>query len=272
MSDLSVAIVQFAPTDNPTANREEVVRLAHEAAGLGATLIVFPEYSSYFTPRLGAHTVAAAESLDGPFVSTVRETARLLRVYIVCGFVEKLGGTTRCSNTLVALGPAGEIATVYRKIHLYDAFGQRESDWVTPGEVGRAPIFTVAGFTVGLQTCYDLRFPEVTRWLMDAGAQLVLVPAEWVAGELKLVQWRTLLAARAIENTVYVAAADHAPPVAVGHSVVLDPRGVYLAGLEGGSGIALASLSLDALASVRSMNPALALRRFGVAPLREDAV
>ena len=151
-------------------------------------------------------------------------------------------------------------------MHLYDAFGQRESDWVAPGPIEEPQTFAWDGFTVGLQTCYDVRFPEVSRRLVDAGADLLLVPAEWVRGPLKEHHWRTLLTARALENTVFVAAADHAPPVGVGNSMVLDPMGVELVTIGEETGVAVAHIDPHRIASVRAINPALALRRFGTIP------
>ena len=127
-------------------------------------------------------------------------------------------------------------------------------------------LFTWGGFTVGLQTCYDIRFPEVSRRIVDAGADLLLVPAEWVRGPLKEHHWRTLLTARALENTVFVAAADHTPPVGVGTSLVIDPMGVAVAALGEARGVAVAAISPDRVTEVRRVNPALQLRRFGVAP------
>jgi predicted amidohydrolase len=153
----------------------------------------------------------------------------------------------------------------YRKLHLYDAFGYRESDWVEPGPIAAPETFAWEGFTVGIQTCYDVRFPEVTRRLVDAGADLVLVPAEWVRGPLKEEHWRTLVTARAIENTVYVAAADHTPPIGVGASMIVDPMGVALASLGEEPGVVVAEVTRERVASVRRTNPALAVRRFGVA-------
>jgi predicted amidohydrolase len=117
-----------------------------------------------------------------------------------------------------------------------------------------------------MQTCYDIRFPEVTRRIVDAGADLVLVPAEWVRGPLKEAHWRTLLAARAIENTVYVAGADHLPPVGVGASAIVDPMGVTLAGLGEQEDVAVAEVSTARIAEVRRVNPSLALRRYDVVP------
>src|SRR5690606_6563376 len=118
------------------------------------------------------------------------------------------------------------VRATYRKLHLYDAFGQRESDWVEPGRIAVPETFEVDGVRFALMTCYDLRFPEVARELVDTGAHAILVPAEWVRGPLKEHHWRTLLHARAIENTVFVAAADHPPPLGVGASMIVDPQGV----------------------------------------------
>ena len=119
---------------------------------------------------------------------------------------------------------------------------------------------------MALQTCYDVRFPEVTRRLVDAGATLVLVPSEWVRGPLKEHHWRTLLTARALENTVFLAAADHTPPIGVGTSLIIDPMGVAVAALGEAVDVAVAFLAPERVASVRAINPALALRRFAVVP------
>ncbi len=111
------------------------------------------------------------------------------------------------------------------------------------------------GLRFGLMTCYDLRFPEVGRLLADAGADVFLVPAEWVRGPLKEHHWRTLLHARAIENTVFVAAADHPPPLGVGNSMIVDPQGVEIAAIGTATDIAVAHLDVEAVARVRRVNP-----------------
>lgn len=240
--------------------------LAATAVGRGAALIVFPEYSAFFEPVMGPAFVAAAEPLDGPFVVALGALAAEFDVHIVAGMLESTVVSGRFSNTLVALGPTGQLVAKYRKLHLYDAFGDRESDWVLAGTIEAPETFGLAGLTVGLQTCYDIRFPEVTRRLVDAGADLVLVPAEWVRGPLKEQHWRTLLTARALENTIYLAAADQTPPVAVGNSMVIDPMGVELVTIGETTDVAVAWVSAQRVAAVRALNPALALRRFGVGP------
>jgi predicted amidohydrolase len=266
----AIAVAQFAPGADEAANLDSIRKLSADAASRGALLVVFPEYSSYFTPGLGADWVEHAQTLDGPFVRALCEIASGLGIHLVAGMIERVADDReRVANTLVAVDPAGELVARYRKIHLYDAFGTRESDRIVAGPVwesDEAPVFAFGGFTVGLQTCYDIRFPEVTRRLVDAGADLVLVPAEWVRGPLKEHHWRTLVTARAIENTVYLAAADHAPPVGAGNSMVVDPMGVELVTVGEQTDVAVAWISPERVAEVRRTNPALELRRFRVEP------
>lgn len=267
MTESALAVAQFAPTTDAAANLAVMRRLAETAVARGASLVVFPEYSSWFAPDMGRDWVDAAQELDGEFVSQLATMSASLGIHIVAGMLERTADPDRVSNTLVALGPDGSLLATYRKLHLYDAFGAKESEWILAGSIEAPQTFAWGGFTVGLETCYDARFPEVTRQLVDAGADLVLVPSEWVRGPLKEAHWRTLLTARAIENTIYVAAADHAPPIGVGNSLVVDPMGIEIATIGEVTDVAVAWLSTDRVTSTRVTNPALALRRFGVAPL-----
>lgn len=260
-----VAVCQFAPTDSREGNRERIAELVADAAARGARLIVLPEYSSYFVNPMDETLAAHAETLEGDFVQTLIALAGEYAVVIVAGLVEKSDDTHRVRNTVVAVRGDGILA-VYRKQHLYDAFGQTESDWVEPGEVGEAATFDLAGLRFGLMTCYDLRFPEVARTLVDAEADVLVVPAEWVRGPLKEHHWTTLLAARAIENTVYVVSADHPAPIGVGHSQIVDPQGVVLAGVGSAEGIAVAPVERAAIDRVRETNPSLRVRRYAVVP------
>ncbi|MCI2959171.1 carbon-nitrogen hydrolase family protein [Agromyces atrinae] len=262
---LAIAVAQFAPTADRDENLSTIGALARRAAERGASLVVFPEYSSRFTPEPGPLWLEHAESLDGPFVTALSSLADEIGVHLVAGFVEKADGE-RVSNTLVAIAPERGVVATYRKLHLYDAFGQKESEWVLPGDIDEPEMFDVDGLRIGLQTCYDVRFPEVTRRLVDAGADVVCIPAEWVRGPLKEHHWRTLVTARALENTIFVAAADHTPPIGVGTSLIVDPMGVELAALGEAEDVALAWVSRERIDAVRRVNPALALRRFAVVP------
>jgi predicted amidohydrolase len=259
-----LAVAQFAPTDDADANLAEIGRLAELAVARGARMVVFPEYSSWFTATPSEAWLGAAQPVDGPFTAGLRELADRLDVHLVAGMIERLEGERRVANTVVAVAPGEGVVARYRKLHLYDAFGQRESEWVAPGEITPPELFEAGGIRFGLQTCYDVRFPEVTRRIVDAGADVVCMPAEWVRGPLKESHWRTLTTARALENTIYVAAADHAPPVGAGNSMVVDPMGVEIATIGEQTDVAVAWLSRDRITAVRRLNPALELRRFGI--------
>jgi deaminated glutathione amidase len=266
----ALAVVQFAPGADPDANLQAITAHVGAAVAEGASLVVLPEYSSYLSSA-SAEMVSGAQPLDGPFVRALGALSRRHGIHLVAGVVETVlpGDGSRASNTLVALDPVGDLVASYRKLHLYDAFGQRESDWLVAGAAFEPPqVFSWGGVTVGMQTCYDVRFPEVTRRIVDAGADVILLPAQWAPGELKEQHWRTLVTARAIENTVYVAAADHPVPLGVGASMVVDPLGVEIAALGEEAGVAVATVSADRIAAVRAANPALGHRRFTVA-LRE---
>lgn len=261
--EVGVAVAQFAPEPDPGANLGAVETYARRAAELGAEVLVVPEYVSYFTRDLGPDWLEHAQPLDGPFVTGLRGLADDLNLHLVAGIVE-VGDGERVWNTTVAVAPGRGIVARYRKLHLYDAFGSKESRWVLPGPVERPELFEVGGLRFGMQACYDLRFPETTRRLAVAGADVVCLPAEWVRGPLKEFHWRTLVTARAIENTVYVAAAGHPPSIGVGNSMLVDPMGSCLAGLAEEPGVVVARFSPERIRRVRKTNPSLELRRFDV--------
>ncbi|MBT2501492.1 carbon-nitrogen hydrolase family protein [Curtobacterium sp. ISL-83] len=270
MATLTIAAAQFAPTDDPEANLETVRLAAADASRRGADLLVTPEYTSYFTADLDDRFVAAAQPLDGPFVTGLQQIAAEVGIALVVGVAERLAEDSRFfRNTLVAVLADGSIAETYRKVHLYDAFGARESDRIEAGDPSQLPVFELAGVRVGLETCYDLRFPEVSRRLAapeTGAADVVVVPAEWVRGPGKEHHWRTLLTARAIENTVWVVGVGQTPPVGIGSSLVVDPAGVVVAAAGATPGMLVATVDTLVTEAVRRTNPSLALRRYGVAP------
>lgn len=262
---VGIAVAQFAPTADTAANLHVIETFVGTAAARGARVVLFPEYSSYFVDPFDETLAAAAQDVDGPFVRELIRIAGDHGVHVVAGLLERARDGKRVRNTVVAVDGDGVCAR-YRKQHLYDAFGQRESDWIEPGELGHPETFEAGGLRFALMTCYDLRFPESARVLADAGAHVILVPAEWVRGPLKEDHWQTLLRARAIENTLFVAASDHPPPVGVGRSVVVDPQGVEIAAVGTATDLAVAFVDATAVERVRRVNPALRLRRYQVVP------
>lgn len=262
--NLHAAVIQYAPTTDKDKNLELIVQLVSKAADQGADLAVLPEHATYAKPDIDETYVENAEELDGRTVTTLRALSTEKNLAIIAGINEP-NGQGRVFNTLVGIQD-GELKATYRKLHLYDAFGAQESKWGVPGEIEEPQLLEINGLKVGLQTCYDLRFPEVSRVLVDAGADILALPAAWVPGPLKENHWMTLLRARAIENTVYVVAADHSAPTGVGHSSIIDPMGNTIAMIGDEVGIARAELSPERIASTRAINPALAGRRFTVQP------
>lgn len=261
---VGVAVAQFAPTADEAVNLATIDELAARAAARGAEVVLFPEYASFFVDPFDASLADHAQDLDGAFTAAVTQIADTRGVTIVAGLLERAAGH-RVHNTVVAVD-AGGVQAVYRKLHLYDAFGHRESEWVQPGELTPPQTFEVSGIRFALMTCYDLRFPEVARTLADTGAHVVLIAAEWVRGPLKEQHWRTLLHARAIENTLYVAGADHPPPLGVGASMIVDPLGVERAGVGTCTDVAVAFVDAGEVERTRRINPALRLRRYRVVP------
>lgn len=253
MDQLRVALVQQASALDPEVNR----RLLADLTPAGADLVVFPEAFARDFGEAGSDVSAHAEPLDGPFATEVARLAAERRTTIVAGMFEPGADPGRPFNTLVVRGGA---EAAYRKIHLYDSFGYRESDRLTAGPL-EPTVVDVQGWRVGLMTCYDLRFPELARALVDRGAELLVVPAAWVAGPRKVEHWRTLLRARAIENTVFVAAAGQPGPRYSGHSLVVDPLGDVLAEAGDGSDALTATLERSVLDEARRTNPSLANRR-----------
>ncbi len=265
---MRVAVGQFASGPEVTANRERALGLLRSSAADGAELIVLPEAASYPLDRPAAELARAAEPLDGPFVTALSEAASALGVTAVAGMLEEVPGERRIHNTVVAVG-AGGLLGRYRKLHLYDALGRKESDAMVPGRVDGEELLVLplGDVVVGVATCYDLRFPELFRALADRGATVFAVPSAWVAGPLKEEHWMTLCRARAIENTSYLIGAAQPPPTYCGRSVVLDPMGVVLAGLGEAAGFTTADISADRVEAVRAVLPVLAQRRYEVRPI-----
>lgn len=259
---MRVALCQIEIGDDPEANLR-AMRDALDRCG-DAELAVFPEAAQL---RFGNDLRAAAQPLDGPFVSALRQAARDRGVAIVAGVFEP-AADGRVHNTLVAVDAAGELAGRYRKLHLFDSFGFRESKTVAAGD--EPVVVELAGARLGLMTCYDVRFPELARALVDRGAQVLVIPAAWAQGVYKEEHWVTLVRARAIENTVWVVAVDRAPDLddppaggrtGVGRSLLVDPMGVVHADLGPGAGVRGGEIDLAALTAVRRVLPALEHRR-----------
>ncbi|MGH3429482.1 MAG: nitrilase-related carbon-nitrogen hydrolase, partial [Mycobacteriales bacterium] len=195
---MRVALCQITSVGAPAANLEQVRAGVARAASQGAAVALFPEATM---ACFGTALAPLAEPTDGPWATAVREIADAHRMLVVAGmFTPAPGG--RVYNTLLVTGRDQHFG--YRKVHLFDAFGYRESETVAPGD----EVLTVSldGIVFGLATCYDVRFPELFRTLADRGAAAVLLGASWGAGDGKREQWELLVRARALDSTCWVLA------------------------------------------------------------------
>lgn len=268
---MQVAVLQLRSGGDKAANRERLEHAVRRAAAAGAHLVVGPEAALHEFGGPGTDLAVVAEPLDGPFVEGLAGVAADVGTTVVAGLFEARREDRRVFNTVVVVGPAG-LQGAYRKVHLYDALGWRESDRVAAGDPGQGlPVVEVGELRLGVMTCYDLRFPEVGRALADLGATAVAVPAAWVAGPGKAEQWEVLARARAIENVTYVLAAAQPAPGYTGHSMIIDPSGTVLGQLGAEpdgppAGVLLAEASAERVREVRRGMPVLEHRRFVVLP------
>jgi predicted amidohydrolase len=260
---MHVAAVQLTASTDVADNLRRAQESVREAAGRGARLVVLPEAAMHPFGAADLPLAPVAQPLDGPWVSGLAEVAGQTATTVLAGMFETVPGESRVLNTVVAVNESG-LRGAYRKVHLYDALGWVESERFVAGDPGEPLTLEVHGVTVGLLTCYDLRFPEIARVLVDAGASVLAVPAAWVAGPLKEGHWETLARARAIENTSWVIAAAQGPPVYAGSSMVVDPMGVPVARLGETDGVTVADVDADRTTEVRRRLPTLAQRRYVV--------
>lgn len=269
---MRVTIAQLEVSADHGSNLVVVRQACAEAVKVAADLLVLPEYASGYDPR--GVGIEHAEPLTGPFVRLLREQTVGNGLTIVAGMVaaaepDPADASDRGrARNLVVVVRAGEVVGTYAKVHLYDAFGHRESDRFMAGDPAAPPLVVPVGdAVVGVMTCYDLRFPESARRLVDAGAQVLLVPAAWAAGHGKVEQWRVLARARAIENTCAVIAVGQAGKGVSGHTLVVGPDGAVGLELADAAAVTSVDIDVDGIMAERGRNPSLANRRYGVVPL-----
>ncbi|WP_121742877.1 nitrilase-related carbon-nitrogen hydrolase [Natronorubrum halophilum] len=252
------------------ANVERALEAITRAASRGADLVALPELFNvgYFAfDSYERH----AEPFEGETFSRIRAAAAEHDIAVLAGsIVEDLAATDSVAtpaeaglaNTAALFDATGELQLVYRKHHLF-GYQSAEAELLVPGE--RVETTTVGGVTVGATTCYDLRFPELYRELIDAGAELVLVPSAWPYPRIE--HWQTLSRARAIENQCFVATIngsgrfESADATLLGRSTVYDPWGTTLASSGDEPSLVLAEIDLGSLERVREEFPALRDRR-----------
>jgi len=262
---MKIAVLQMKATPgDPGDNLQHIADAATDAAARGAQCLVVPELA---VPGYGAGADFArlAEPADGPQVRRLQAIAAASGLTVVAGYAEAAGGAVY--NAAVAVNGDGPLCR-YRKMHLY---GDYERDHFRAG-VGLAPLFDLGGLKAGLLICYDVEFPETVRHLAAQGADLVLVPTALPSGPLETFIATRIVPARAFENQVFVAYADHAGSDGhfdyAGLSCVIAPDGTDLARADGETEtLLIADVDPAAYDEARRANPYLADRRLDFPPL-----
>ena len=258
---MKAAIVQFKASTDKEANLKKILRYMAEAAGQDADLVAFPEFMMFYTDssQTPRQLAGLAESIDGPFVSSIIKSARQNGIQVVGSFYEKSGKPDRVYDTSF-VAKSGKIVSKYQKIHLYDALGFKESEKMVAGSRIADPVNTSIG-KIGMMICYDLRFPEMARSLAAAGSQILVAPSAWVRGDMKEEHWLAINTTRAIENGCYVVAPDQVGNIYCGRSLIVDPFGKILLDMKRRQGIGYADINPSRIRQVRRMLPLLKSRR-----------
>ncbi len=235
-----ILLAQLHAVHSSTENLEKITEVVRKAGQNGAQMVVFPEYMMSYPAEKGGR--AERQPLFGPFAESLRILAREYGMWLVCGMTERPDEPYSLPyNTILVIDSAGGLAAAHRKTHLYDAFQWQESKDYRAGWTPFVPVETPWG-RMGLACCYELRFPEIfTRQMCD----FFIVPAAWTCGPHKLLHWRTLLAARAIENGVPVLGCTQtSPKVFTGGTAAFAPTGECLGSLDEAEDVLEISLDL----------------------------
>ncbi len=264
------ACVQLQGSSDVERNLRVTESLVRRAAAMGCQLIATPEATTYLGPH--DRKIVLAEAVDGPTHRRLGDLAASLGVHLLVGSVAERaeGEARRCHNTTLLFGPRGQLLASYRKLHLFDVDipgGVRFSESRTCAPGRDLVVADTELGQMGLSICYDLRFPELYRALVDRGAELLAVPSAFTLMTGKD-HWHTLLRARAIETQCYVLAPaqwgshdDEGLRCSYGHSVIIDPWGTVVAECSDGEGLCVAEIDLDRVRAVRASMPIQAHRR-----------
>lgn len=257
-----IAVVQMRAETDKKNNLKKILKYISQAAHRNAELCAFPEFMMYYTSssQSPADLANIAEKIDGEFVSSISEEAKRNSIQVVGTLYEKSPKPNRVYDTSFLIDKNGRVLSTYRKIHLYDALGFKESTKLYPGSSITKPVKTSVG-KMGMMICYDLRFPEMSRILASSGSDILVVPSAWVKGKMKEEHWLTINKTRAIENGCYVISPDQVGNIYCGRSVVVDPYGKILLDMKKKEGIGIVDISLDEVKQVRQKLPLLQNRR-----------
>lgn len=249
-----------------------------ESAKNSAKVICFPEFQMSFSPstQSSEELYSLSESIDGNFISQLKKSARENDIFVVSSIYERANSklknnrqnqkkflnrnSHRVFDTVVLINNQGRLVSHYRKLHLYDALGFKESDKLLAGSELFKPVPSPLGKT-GTLICYDLRFPELSRILTLKGSVSLIAPSAWVQGTMKEDHWLIMCKARAIENGVYLIAPNQIGNIFCGRSLVVDPFGVVVLDMGNKEGFDIVDLDLDRINLIRKSLPLLKNRR-----------
>ena len=257
-----IAVVQMKADTKKEKNLEKILSHIRQAAKRNSKLCAFPEFMMFYTPsqQSAAELAGLAEKTSGEFVTSISEAAKENSIQVIGTFYEKSPKANRVYDTSFLISKTGKLVSRYRKIHLYDALGFKESGKLYPGSAVARPVNSAAG-KLGMMICYDLRFPEMSRMLASSGSEILVAPSAWVRGKMKEEHWMTINRTRAIENGCYVVAPDQVGNIYCGRSLVVDPFGKVLLDMKKREGIGIVDISLDQVRQVRKKLPLLKNRR-----------
>ncbi|MEM4237832.1 MAG: carbon-nitrogen hydrolase family protein [Candidatus Nitrosocaldaceae archaeon] len=257
---MKVAIVQIRSSLDKYDNLKRSISYIKEASKNGAKMIAFPEFLMSYSPitQTAKELYEIAESIEGEFVSSLLEAAKENNITVIATIYEKSNIDYKVYDTALFIND--KRVKVYRKLHLYDALGFKESDKLVAGDKLPTTI-DLENTKIGMMICYDLRFPELARLLALDDARIIVAPSAWVSGEKKVEHWQVMLRARAIENGCYVLAPDQTGNIYIGRSMIINPYGDILLDMMEEEGIGIVELDLKYLDMVRDRLPLLKNRR-----------
>ena len=267
-----IALVQMKSSTIKSENLKLSVDYIRQAAKNKVELVCFPEFQMAYSPleqTAKELSTIAENAINGNFITTLRKEAKRHRIKIIATIYENIDTKRkkktdyRVSDTAIMISEKGDVMSIYRKLHLYDALGFKESAKLVGGDKIERPVKVGIG-KIGLEICYDIRFPEMSRILTLDGADVLAIPSGWVQGIMKEEHWQIMLKARAIENGCYVIAPDQVGNIFSGRSMVIDPFGITLLDMGNKEGVEVVEIARDRVESVRKSLPLLKNRRTDV--------
>jgi deaminated glutathione amidase len=268
MKKFRLALVQMQSSSDKNTNLSASIDYIKRAAKKSADLICFPEFQMAYSPatQTPRDLFDLAEDIKGNFITTLRKSAKEHNIATVATMYERVQSKRlnfRVSDTAAFISSNGLIKSVYRKLHLYDALGFKESIKLVSGNRIERPVKTSFG-NFGLMICYDVRFPEMSRILTLMGAAILVMPSAWVSGIMKEEHWQIMTKSRAIENGVFIVAPNQIGNIYSGRSTVIDPFGAVLIDMGTEEGLGIIEIDTSMIIRIRKALPLISNRRIDV--------